>query len=136
MVMPMTRSPARFSIPATTELSTPPDIATAIVHSDISRRQLSQPRHDLHHGIDERVALLQSIRPPQRKTHAGPRLLAREPDRRQHVRRLGRAARARRSAGYGVTLQVQRNQQRLAIDAVETNIRSVAHAGRPRAVHM
>src|SRR5665213_4002969 len=95
MVMPMTRSPARFSMPATTELSTPPDIATAIVCSDIGRRQLSETRNHLNHSIDQRVDLFLRIRPSQRKAHTRPRLLPRQPDCAPYMRGLGSAARTR-----------------------------------------
>src|SRR5579859_1538958 len=136
MVMPMTRSPARFSMPATTELSTPPDIATAMVCSDISRRQLSESRNHLRYRVDQRVDLRCVIRAAQRKTHARPRLFPRESNGSQHMRGLRRAARAGRSTGYRKALEVQRNQQRLAIDAVETDVRGVAHPRRARAVDM
>src|SRR5579863_10278962 len=125
MVMPMTRSPARFSMPATTELSTPPDIATAMVCSDIGRRQLSETSHYLNHRVDQRVDLLRRVRAAQRKTHARPGLFACESDSSQHMRGFGGAARTGRSAGYREALEVERNQQRLAIDAVETDVGSV-----------
>src|SRR5665213_355271 len=134
MVMPMTLSPARFSMPATTELSTPPDIATAIVCSDIRRRQLSQTRHHLNHGIDQRVDLFLRIRPSQRKAHTRTRLFPRESDRRQYMRRLGSAARTSGAARYREALEIQRNQQRLAVDSIETNVRSVANARHVHAV--
>src|SRR5512141_108594 len=135
MVMPMTRSPARLSIPATTELSTPPDMATAIVRSDISRRQLSETRHHLDHCIDQRVDLFYRIRPPQRKAHTRTRLLPCEPDRRQHMRRLRRAARTCGTAGYRKAFEVERNQQRLAVNPIETDVRRVPNARGARAVY-
>ena len=56
-----------------------------------------------------------------------------QPDRRQHMRWLRRAARTRRAARYRESLEVERDQQRLAIDAVEANVGSVARrAARPR----
>src|SRR5258708_296265 len=107
MVMPMTRSPARLRSPATTELSTPPDMATAIDDSDIGGRQLSQTRDCLDHPHDNRFDLLNRIRPAQRDAYARPRLFAIEPDRCQHMRRLGGAARACRPARYRESFEVE-----------------------------
>ena len=56
MVSPTIGRPWRCSKPATTELSTPPDMATAMVFSDtggISRRQLSQLRNRFGDGRDQ-----------------------------------------------------------------------------------
>src|ERR1035437_1509822 len=136
MVMPMTRSPARLRSPATTELSTPPDMATAIVRSDIGGRQLSETGHYLNHGIDEGIDLFLRIRPSQRKAYTRPRLLPGEPDSREHVGGLSGAARASGSARYGKALEVERNQKRLTVNAVETDVGSVAHRGRTRSVDM
>jgi hypothetical protein len=75
MVSPITRSPRARNIPATTELSTPPDMATAIVLSDIRGRNLSQVRNGLDKSAHQRIDLLHSIRPAQGKSDAGPCLL-------------------------------------------------------------
>src|SRR5260370_21209419 len=136
MVMPMTCSPSRRSSPATTELSTPPDMATAMVFSGIGRRQLSQASHHRNPGVDQRLHLLYGVRPAQRKTHTRSRLLARESDHREHVRGLGSPARTRRPARDREALQVERNQQGFAIDAVKTHIRGVADSLGPCPIDM
>src|SRR5579872_5266856 len=134
MVMPMTRSPARSRSPATTELSTPPDMATATVYSDIGWRQFSQARHHLDHRLDQQFDLLSRIRASQRKTYARSRLYAAESDCRQHVGGLGGAARTSRAARYRETFEVERDQQRLTINAIETDVRGIRHPRRACAV--
>ena len=96
----------------------------------------SDARHDSTTASISASTCSARIRAPQRKPHARPRLLARQPDRHQHVRRLGRAARTRRAARYRESLQVERDQQRLAVDPVETHVGGVGDARRARAVHM
>src|SRR5579862_7124773 len=133
MVKPITRSPARCSNPATTELSTPPDMATAIV-SGIRRCQPSQMRDRIGDGIDQGVDLPGGIRAAKREAQARLGLLAREADRGEDVRRLLRAAGACRSTRYGESAKIERDQQRLAIDAVKTNIGGVGRARRAGSV--
>src|SRR5579872_7145431 len=127
MVSPMTRSPWRCSNPATTELSTPPDIATAMV-SGIRGRQLSEMRDGFGNGLDQRVHLLDGIAAAQRKTQARFGLLASETDGSQDMRRLLRAAGAGRAARYRESAQIESDQQRLAVDAVESDVGRVGSA--------
>src|SRR5580658_6305844 len=73
MVSPTTFSPRARSIPATTELSTPPDIATAMVSapsgfSGIGWRQFAQMRYGFTHGLDQRVHLRRVVRTAERET--------------------------------------------------------------------
>src|SRR5689334_16149992 len=50
------------------------------------------------------------------------------------MRRLRRTTRASRAARYSETLEIERNQQRIAVDPVETNVSGVRHAWRTRAI--
>src|SRR5438045_494978 len=130
--------PFLASRPATVELSTPPLMATAMMFSDMGgsqRRNFSEMRARVHHGVNQRVDLRLGIRSPQRKPDAAARPLQRLADRQQHVRRLGRAARARRSARDRESTQVQRYYQRLALYIIEVQIRRIREAPRPAAVH-
>src|SRR5215472_9503591 len=111
--------PWHASRPATVELSTPPLIATAIVFSGMGRRQrrnFSKMRDRINYGVEQRVDLLDGIGPAQRKADAGARPLGGEADREQHMRRLDRTARAGRSAGDGESTQIERDDERLALD--------------------
>src|SRR5579884_4079462 len=84
--------------------------------------------------VDQGVYLLRRISRTQRKPDARPRLRRREPHRKQNVRRLNRAARARRTTRYRESTEVQRNYHRFAFDTVEPDIRGVRHAVYGRAV--
>src|ERR1700692_1066543 len=95
MVRPTIGRPRRCSIPATTELSTPPDMATAMVFSDtggVRRRQTSQMRDRLGDGRDQSTPLLFVIRLTEREseTRAGP--FSRQSDSNQYVRWFDGAA--------------------------------------------
>src|SRR5689334_3171507 len=155
MVNPITRSPRRCSMPATTELSTPPDIATAmppgcvpnsstgsdmrglgLSGGDRSGSDLPQVRDGLSDRDDQRVHLLRVIPPAQRKTETGPRLLLRQSNRREDMRRLSRSAGARRAAGHRESLQVERDQQRFAVDPVKADVRRVGNPRRARSVNV
>src|SRR5580704_10898365 len=105
MVKPTMRWPWRCSNPATTELSTPPDMATATGDSfpaensemigsgtGVSRRKFAQLRDGGGHGFDQRVHLLFIIRSPEGKTQAGASALRRQAHGQQHVRRFHGAA--------------------------------------------
>ncbi len=136
MVSPMTCSPARCSMPATTELSTPPDIATAIgrlTQAYAGASFLRCATHSTTASISASTCSAVFDRPSEKRTLDRACSL-RQADRRQHVRRLGRAARARRAARHRESLEIERDQQRLAVDSVEADIRSVGRPRRARAV--
>src|SRR4026209_2389044 len=110
MVRPMTFSPRACSMPATTELSTPPDLATARGFSCMRRRQLAQVRDGVDQRLDERIHLFDSIGSPQGKTDTRASLQAAQAHRQQNVGWLGRPAGAGRTARYGESFEIQRNQ--------------------------
>ena len=62
------------------------------------------------------------------ETQAGARLFRRQADRGENVRRLDGAGRASGASGAGQTLQVERDEERLAFDAGENEIRRVGGA--------
>ncbi len=137
----MTCSPSRCSKPATTELSTPPDIATAIVPFDVEtsgirRCPLSQMPHTLDDRLDQQIDLFNGVRPADGKSDARSRLLLCQSDCAQYVRRLSRAAGACRSARHREAPEVERDQEWLGVDSVEANIRCVGSPRRACAVHV
>src|SRR5579864_4548439 len=117
MVRPTIRTPSRESSPATTELSTPPDMATAIVSfigsgtGGISRRKLSQMRGTFGDGVNQSVHLFFGVRTAEGETQTGARPFPRQAHGQQYMRRFNRAARAGRSAGHREPLEVQRDDQ-------------------------
>src|SRR4051794_20690933 len=134
MVSPTMRSPRECSRAATVELSTPPDIATAVMESgmDGDTAQLARAGRDC---VDQRVYLLDGVRTANGNTKTGSSVVTAEPDRGQHVRRLGSAARTCGPARHGVAPQVERDQQGLRVDPLEDNVGGVRDARRLRAVH-
>src|SRR5579871_5313251 len=125
MVRPTTRSPRLFNMPATTELSTPPDIATAVVRSadigsevmgsgtGVGRRQLAKLGGGLGHRADQRIHLLFIIGTAERESQAAARLAARQANREQNVRGLDGSARTGRTARYGESFQIERDDHGL-----------------------
>src|SRR3954454_18999775 len=97
MVMPTTERPSRTSIAATTELSTPPLIATAMGRSKMGTSGMhgnpAQMRYAGPDGLDKGVHLLHRVGAPQGETHARPGAIVAQPDGLQHVRWQKRAAR-------------------------------------------
>src|SRR5258708_5506493 len=111
MVSPTTFLPSRCSIPATTELSTPPDIATAIVRAEASGIrwcQLSQARDAVDHCVDQQIDLLGCVRSPDRKSETRLRLLFGQTDRHEHMRWFRGSTRARRTGRNRETDKVKR----------------------------
>ena len=94
------------------------------------RAQVTEVRDALGDRVDQRVHLPGVIRAAERKAQAGAGLLACEADGGENMRRLGRAAGTGRAAGDREAAQVERDQQRLAVDAVEPQIGGVGRAAR------
>src|SRR5579863_2987605 len=93
MVSPMTRSPRARSKPATTELSTPPDMATAMVaDSGIGGSKPAQVRYTLGQRFDQGLDLRGVVGAAERNAQAGAGLLARQADGEENMRRLAGAA--------------------------------------------
>src|SRR5579885_1394899 len=111
MVRPTMRHPWECSRAATAELSTPPDMATAMRSvSDTCGTGRGKPAKLLRgdgHGLDERVHLIQRVFAAEREADGRTCRIAREPHRQQHVRRLHGAAGACRTAGHGESFQVE-----------------------------
>src|SRR5580658_41977 len=104
MVRPTTVSPRPCNMPATTELSTPPDMATAMVGSGIGRGRLAgcesaEMRDAFGESVDKGVNLLGVIRAAKGNAKAGTSLFLGEADGSEDVRRLGCAAGASGAAG-------------------------------------
>src|SRR6185295_8694789 len=114
MVRPITFSPRARSIPATTELSTPPDMATASGRSGIGRRQLSQMRDGIDQSLNQSVHLLDGIGSAKGKAYARASLQAAQPHGQQNVRWLRRAAGTGRAARDSESLKIQGDQQCVA----------------------
>src|SRR5258706_10892776 len=131
----MTFSPRACNMPATTELSTPPDMATAI-GLDIRRRQLPQMRNRLDQSIDQRIYLFDGVRASQRESNTRSRFQPVQAHRQENMRRLGSSAGASRAARYRESLEIQRDQQRVTVDSVKTNVGSVRDARCTRPVHV
>src|SRR5579872_1235682 len=141
MVRPTTGRPWRWSMAATTELSTPPDIATAIGATAFGgsgmyhdRGDFSQVRRGLCDSFDQRVNLLGRVVAAQRKSETPAGLRAREPNGQQDVRRLDGAARASGSAGDGKSLEVEGDNHRLAFNTIEGDTGCIWNARRGRGV--
>ena len=139
MVIPMTRWPSRISMPATVELSTPPDMATRMVSGISSvvrlparsafRRDTAKMSDAVDDGVGESVYLFHGVGCAERDADRRAGLAVAQADGAQHVRRFDRAARAGRSAGNREAAEVERDNQRLAFDEIETD---VAGVGNPR----
>src|SRR5579871_4203496 len=105
MVKPTTFSPRACNTPATTELSTPPDIATATL--DIRRSQSAQMRHGLANSVRKAVHLGFVVAAAQRNTNARSSLFLAQANRGENMRRLARAARTRRPARNRIPAQIE-----------------------------
>ena len=134
MVRPMTVRPWRASSAATVELSTPPLMATAM--GALRHRTGNPPQMRDRRGqrLHQRVHLLGRVGAAQRNAQAGARALGGDPHGGQHVRRRHRPARAGRAGGNGEAAQIERDHQRLAIDAVEVHVGGIGRAVPPRAI--
>src|SRR5256885_2032207 len=107
MVRPTTGLPSRTRSAATTELSTPPLMATAMgfvsgMHADSA--QMGDARLD---GLHERVDLFGGVGAAERETHAGAGAVVGESNGLQHVRWGERSAGAGRACGYRKPAQVE-----------------------------
>src|SRR5581483_4966477 len=131
--------PSDCSRAATAELSTPPDIATAIIPVSgtrrVSGRETPQMRGGFGHGFDQLVHLIERVLAAKRKADRRTRILTAHAHGQQHMRRLRGAAGARRPARYREALQVQRNHHGLALDALEADAGGVVNALRAGAIH-
>src|SRR5579863_8877582 len=139
MVRPTTRRPSRWRRPATAELSTPPDMATATTEllaftAGVSGREAAQVAGRSGDGVDERVHFLKSISAAEGEAQAGAGAGGREAHGEQDVRRLDGAARTGRAAGDGEAFEVERDDHGLAFDAVEADVGGVGDAAVARSV--
>src|ERR1019366_1214636 len=120
---PTTVFPWRTSSAATVELSTPPDIATAmgalLESSSGMDGNAAQVRHRGFERLCQPIHLGGGVGAAQRKTHAGAGAIRVEPDGGERVRWRDGAARARRAGRNGEAAQVERDHQRFPIHAVE-----------------
>src|ERR1700730_7070862 len=99
------------------------------------RGDATQMTNRIGDSLYQRVHLLLGILRTERKTDGGPRLLAREADRDQYVRRLDSTAGTSGSARDGEAPQIERDQQRLAFDSVKADIRGVRDPLGAPAIH-
>src|SRR6185295_19544544 len=137
MVRPMTGRPRDASSAATVELSTPPLIATAIGRAVFAesgmgfrnRGDFTKVGNRLFDGIGKHIHLLAGVALAKRKANARARLVGRQSDGGQHVRRLYRSARAGRARRNGESPKIERDHQRFALYSVERNVGGVRCAG-------
>src|SRR4051812_35101824 len=100
MVSPTTGAPCRCSRPATTELSTPPDMATAMGATELSGKTLlllSQFFGSARRCIHQCFHLLGRVVTPEREPHARARVLPAASHGQQNVRGFDGAAAAGRA---------------------------------------
>src|SRR5580658_6669979 len=137
MVSPAMLRPSRLSSAVTTELSTPPDMATAI-RSDMGHlgRYAAQVGDAGLDRFDQAIHLFLCVAWTERKTDAGTRLFRLQSHGEQHMGGLHRAAGAGRSAGNRVTAQVERDHDGLAFNSVEADVRGVGQAGVRQTIDM
>ena len=91
-------------------------------------------RDALGDSADQRVDLFDGVRTAERKSQARSRLILGEADRHENVRWFGRAARTRGSARNREAFQIERDQQRVAVDSIESQVSGVRRSRRARAV--
>ena len=101
----------------------------------VQRRKRAQALHHRRNYADRFVDLLLRRRPPQAETQTRSRLVRRQPNRGQHVRRFHRARRTRRARRTHHALQVQRDHQRFSASGFERKIRSIRCAPAHAAIH-
>ncbi len=128
----MTSWPASTSRLAATDESTPPDIATTTRMVSGGPRRCGRDGEAWSRGAG-RMPTTKSISCLGRPgTEAEAQRIARagrgQSHRPQHVRRLERSGRAGRSGGHGDAFEIERDQQRLGLDAIEADVRRVGHA--------
>src|ERR1017187_5073355 len=97
-------------------------------------RDPAQMRHAGADGLDERVHLRGGVAAAQRESHAGAGAEVAQADGPEHVRGRERSAGAGRPGGNGEAAQVERDDHRFTIDAVEVDIAGIGHAIPARAV--
>src|SRR5690242_13719566 len=134
MVRPTMCSPRRCRSPATTELSTPPDMATAVVMglesgTGIGWRQFAELGGGFGDGVDQGVDLFGRVRSAERESQAGAGAFARESNGEEDVRRLDCAAGAGGTAGDGESFEVERDDQGFAFEPVEVDVSGVGSTG-------
>src|SRR5215470_9025194 len=136
MVMPTSGLPSRRSSAATVELSTPPDIATAIGLSGmgVRRRNAAQVTRRIGDCLDQLVNLLSGVLAAQGEAHTRSRGFRAEAHREQDVRWLDGSARAGRSARHCESTKVERDHHCLTFNAFKAKIARVREAVRPAAV--
>ena len=98
----------------------------------LAPRQASQLLDDARQHGDDAIDLGLGVRGPEAEANRVLRAMRGKPHRLQHVRRLERARRARRAGRDRDAFEVERDQQRLGLDAIEADVRRVRHARRRR----
>src|SRR5262249_20222219 len=121
MVIPTIGRPWRTRSAATVELSTPPLIATAMGSSGMHGNP-AEMCYRRANRLDQRIDLLRCVPAAQRKTHAGTGAVISESDGSEHVRGRERTARTGRARRDSEAAQIERNDHRFAIHAVEVDI--------------
>lgn len=128
--MPTMLAPSRFMSPATTELSTPPLMATAMRGvSGIDGGEPPEVSGRGRDGVDERVDLFDGVAEAEREADGRLGLFAGEADGGEDVAGFDGAAGAGRTAGDGEAAKVERDDHRFAFDASEADVRCIGHAG-------
>src|SRR5690348_3718600 len=136
MDRPITSCPSRASRAAATEESTPPDIATTMRISLLStpdeRSKFLDRRRKLR---DQLIDFSLRVSGAEAEADRVLRAVRRQAHRAEHVRRLQCAGRAGGARRDGEALEIERDEQRLRLDAVEADVGRVRHARASAAVH-
>src|SRR5260370_22883029 len=105
-------------------------------HASLSpyRRQLPKPRDRFWDQAQCKLYILLRILFSEAEANAGFGAVGTQPHRSQHVRRLDRPRRTRSAGRDCQSLQVQRDDHRRSVDAIEINGSRVGHASRAFAV--
>ena len=91
-------------------------------------RKRPQPGDQRRQRLDDAPHLVVRVAEAETEADGALRAPRRQPHRPQHVRRLERARRAGRAGRHGDPLEVERDQQRLGLDAVKADVGGVRHA--------
>src|SRR6202040_3037220 len=97
-------------------------------------RQLTKARYSFRDYTQGKVYILGRILFAKTETNTSLGTVDAQTHRGQHMRWFDRSGRARRPGRDGQSLQVERNDQRFAFDAIEINVGGVRYARRPVAI--
>jgi len=101
----------------------------------MKRAQLSKASHSLGHQIQGEFNLLGTVLLAETKTQAGAGTRSRQSHGGEHVRRLDRPRRARRSGRNRQTLEVQGDDEGLTLQKIEIEIAGIGNARGTVAIH-